>query len=83
MSKTYAIWWHTKYVDEIDMDAITIKEILNNANKTLKDLEKLMLLEEAGKIKVKTTCTLNPFYVEIIDKSIESEVKNNPIVEEN
>ena len=83
MRKTYAIWWHTKYLDEIDIDAITIKEILNNANKTFEDLEKLRILEEAGKIKVKTTGTLNPFYIEIIDDSIESEVKNNPIVEEN
>ena len=81
MSKNYVIWWHTKYVDELDRSAITIEEIVDNVGKTLKDLEKLKILEKAGKIKVKPTGTLNPIYIQILDDSIESEVVNNPIIE--
>ena len=82
MSKTYTIWWHSKYVDEIDRDNITIKDIIESASKTLKYLEKLKPLEEEGKIKIKNTGTLNPIYIQILDKSVELEVANNPIVEE-
>lgn len=82
MSKTYVIWWHTKYIDEIDRDATTIGGIIDKVNETLKDLEKLRILEDEGKIKVNVTGTLNPIYIQILDKSIESEVANNPIVEE-
>jgi len=81
MNKTYVIWWHSRYVDEIDRDAPTIGGILNQASETLKDLEKLKILEDQGKIKVMVTKTLNPIYIEILDESCESEVANNPIVE--
>jgi len=81
MSKTYMIWWHSKYVDEINRTATTIEDILDKASKTLEHLEKLKVLEKKGKIKVKATGTLNPIYIQILDKSIESEVENNPIVE--
>ena len=81
MSKTYMIWWHSKYVDEIDREATTIEDIVDNVNKTLKDLEKLKVLEKKGKIKVKDTGTINPIYIQILDESIESEVLNNPVVE--
>ena len=43
--------------------------------------EKLKILEDQGKIKVKDIGTLNPLFIEIIDKTIETEVINNPIVE--
>ena len=81
MSKDYIIWWHSRYIDEIDRSATTIKEILDKANKTLSHLEKLKVLEEEGKIKVRDTGTLNPIYIQILDKSIEPEVAKNPIVE--
>jgi hypothetical protein len=81
MSKTYVIWWHSKFVDEINRDATTIKDIVDKGGKTFKQLEKLKVLEEKGKIKVKVTGTLNPIYIHIVDKSIESEVANNPLVE--
>ena len=81
MSKTYVIWWHTRYIDEIDRNATTIGGILDSASKTLKELEKLRKLEDEGKIKVKVTTTLNPIYIQILDESIESEVASNPIVE--
>jgi len=81
MSKTYVIWWHTRYIDEIDRNATTIGGILDSANKTLKELEKLKTLEDEGKIKIKVTNTLNPIYIQILDESIESEVASNPIVE--
>ena len=75
------IWWHSKFIDEINRDATTIKDILDKASKTLKHLEKLKELETENKIKVKETRTLNPIYLQILDESIESEVANNPIVE--
>jgi hypothetical protein len=81
MSKTYAIWWHSKYVDEIDRDATTIGDISDKVSKTLKHLEKLEVLEKEGKIKVKATSTLNPIYIQILDNSIESKVAKNPLVE--
>jgi len=81
MAKTYVIWWHSKYVDEINREATTITEIVNKMHKMLKDLEKLKQLEEAGKIKVKLTGALNPIYIEITDPSVESKVARNPLVE--
>ena len=81
MAKTYVIWWHSKYVDEINREATTIAEIVDKMYKTMKDLETLKQLEDAGKIKVKLTGSLNPIYIEIMDHSVESEVARNPIVE--
>lgn len=81
MSKTYMIWWHSKFVDEISRDATTIEDIVDKAGKTLDDLEKLRILENQGKIKVKVTGTLNPFYIEVLDDSVDEDVKSNPLVE--
>ena len=81
MVKTYMIWWHSKYIDEINREATTISEIVDKMHKTMKDLEKLKQLESAGKIKVKLSGSLNPIYIEILDHSVESEVARNPIVE--
>jgi len=80
MKKRYMIWWHS-YVDDISRDAITLKDVSNSVSKALKDLNKLMILEQKGKIKVKDVGTLNPLYIEILDESIEEEVANNPIVD--
>ena len=82
MGKKYMIWWHS-YLNEINKDATTIKEVTNSVNKTLKSLEKLKILEEQGKIKVKHIGTLNPLFIDILDKSVEKEVANNPIVDYN
>lgn len=81
MLKTYAIWWHSKYIDEIDIQTTTIAEIVEKTWKTVKHLQSLQKLETAGKIRIKPTGSLNPIYLEIIDQSIESEVGNNPLVE--
>jgi len=81
MDKTYVIWWHTKFIDEIDRETTTIEDIVNNVNKTLKHLNKLKTLEKEGKIKIKVTNTLNPIYIQILDPSVESKVANNPLVE--
>jgi hypothetical protein len=81
MPKNYVIWWHSKYVDEINRDATTIEDILDKVSKTLKHLEKLKILEKRGKIKVRVTGTLNPIYIKILDKSIESKVAKNPLAE--
>ena len=75
------IWWHSKFIDEINREATTIKDISDKACKTLKELEKLKVLEEKGKIRVKMTGTLNPMYIEIVDNAIESQVAKNPLVE--
>jgi hypothetical protein len=81
MNKNYMIWWHSKFIDEINRDATTIKDIFDKADKTLEQLKQLKKLEYEGKIKVKNTGTLNPIYIEILDQSIESEVANNPLIE--
>lgn len=81
MLKTYVIWWHSKFIDEINMETITIADIVEKTSKTVKHLQKLQKLEAAGKISVKTTGSLNPIYLEIIDPSVESEVAKNPLVE--
>jgi hypothetical protein len=81
MVKTYLIWWHSKYIDEINREATTITEIVDKMYKTMKDLEKLKKLENKRKIKVKLTGSLNPIYIEILDPSVESEVARNALVE--
>ena len=81
MAKTYIIWWYSKYNDEINRKATTITEIVNKMYKTMKDLEKLKQLEDAGKIKLKLTGSLNPIQIKIMDPSVEFEVARNPIVE--
>lgn len=80
MKKRYMVWWHS-YVDEISRETTTLKEVSESVSKALKDLNKLKVLEEQGKIKVKDTPTLNPLFIEILDESVESEVANNPIVD--
>lgn len=74
------IWWHS-YVDDINREATTIKEVSNSVSKTLEELNKLKVLEQEGKIKVKNVGTLNPLFIEILDESVESEVAKNPIVD--
>jgi hypothetical protein len=80
MKKRYMIWWHS-YVDDISRDVLTIEEVSNSVSKALKDLNKLKVFEQQGKIKVKEVSTLNPLYIEILDESVEEEVANNPIVD--
>jgi hypothetical protein len=81
MLKTYVIWWHSKFIEEIDRSATTIAEIVDKISKTVKLLEKLRRLERLGKIKVKLTGSLNPIYIEIMDPSVEAQVAKNPLVE--
>ena len=81
MLKTYVIWWHSKYIDEINRETTTIAEIVEKTRKTINHLQKLQKLETAGKIKVKPSDSLNPIYLEIVDSSVESEVARNPLVE--
>ncbi len=80
MKKRYMVWWHS-YVDDIHKADITLKDIYVSVSKALEDLNKLILLEDKGKIKVKNIETLNPIFIEILDKSIESQVSKNPIVD--
>jgi hypothetical protein len=80
MTKKYVIWWHS-YVEEINRDATTIKEVSDSVSKTLKDLNKLKELEQKGKIKVRHIGTLNPLYIDILDSSVEPEIANNPLVD--
>jgi len=82
MAKKYVIWWHS-YVEEINRDAITIKDISDSVSKTLKELNKLKDLEQKGKIKVRHVGTLNPLFIDILDPSVESKIANNPIVDIN
>lgn len=82
MPKTYMIWWHSKFIDEIDRDSTTIEDIVDKVKKTLKYLGELQKLEILGKIQVKNTGDINPFYIEVLDDSIDEEVKKNPLVEE-
>ena len=80
MKKKYMIWWHS-YVDEIDREATTIEEVYDSVSKALENLNRLKKLEKENKIKVKDTNTLNPLFIEILDKSVEFEVEENPIVD--
>ena len=82
MLKTYMIWWHSKFIDEIDRDSTTIEDIVDKVKKTLKYLEELKELEKLGKIQVKNTGDINPFYIEIKDDSVDEKVRNNPLVED-
>ncbi len=81
MLRTYVIWWHSKFIDEINMETTSIAEIVDKTNKTLESLKRLQKLEASGKIKVKPTGSLNPIYLEIVDPTVESEVGKNPLVE--
>jgi hypothetical protein len=81
MLKTYVIWWHSKFIDEINIETITIAEIVEKTHKTIEHLKKLEKLESKGRIKVKPTGSLNPIYLEILDPSVESEVASNQLVE--
>ena len=82
MDKQYVIWWHS-YVEEINRDATTIKDVSESVSKTLKELNKLKVLEQKGKIKVRHKGTLNPLFIDILDPSVEPEIANNPIVDIN
>ncbi|HUS99018.1 MAG TPA: hypothetical protein VMY59_01705 [Candidatus Thermoplasmatota archaeon] len=81
MAKTYVIWWHSKFVDEINRDAPTIAAIVEKTCETLRHLEPLQLLEEKGKISIQLTGSLNPIYIQLIDPKVESEVAKNPLIE--
>jgi DNA repair photolyase len=81
MTKIYMIWWHSKYIDEIDREVTTITEIVDKMHMMMKNLEELKQLEKTGKIKVKLTGSLNPIYIKIVDPSAEPEVARNPLVE--
>jgi len=80
LKKRYMVWWHS-YVDDIHKEDVTLRDIYKSVSKALVDLDKLILLEDQGKIKVIDTETLNPIYIEILDKSIENQVAKNPIVD--
>jgi len=80
MKKRYMVWWHS-YVDEIHKEDVTLKDIHKSVSKSLNDLNKLVLLESQGKIKVKKTESLNPIFIDIIDKNVEPKVAKNPIVD--
>jgi len=81
MGKTYVIWWHSAFIDEINRDAITLAQIVDTTNRTMKHLQELQKLEANRQIKVKTTEALNPIYLEIINPAVESQVAKNPLVE--
>jgi hypothetical protein len=81
MLKTYVIWWHSKFIDEIDRETTTIAEIVEKTSKTIESLKKLQKLEASGKLKVRTKGSLNPIYLEILNPAIESEIQKNPLVE--
>jgi hypothetical protein len=81
MNKTYVIWWHSQFVDEIDREVTTFEDILDKTSKIIKHLDQLKALETTEKIRIKQTGTLNPIYIEILDNKVESEVENNPLVE--
>jgi hypothetical protein len=80
MDKKYVIWWHS-YVEDINREATTIKDISDSVTKTLEELNKLKELETKGKIRVRHVGTLNPLFIDILDPSVESEVAKNPIVD--
>jgi hypothetical protein len=82
MSKTYVIWWHSKFIDEINREAPTIKAIIDKTQQTLTYLQDLEQLEQQGKLSMKLTGSLNPIYLTILDPTVESEVAHNPLVEE-
>ncbi len=81
MAKTYVIWWHSKFVDEINRDSPTIAAIVEKTQKTLMHLQELQKLEEKGKITMKLKGSLNPIYLQIKDPAVESILGKNPLVE--
>jgi hypothetical protein len=81
MDKTYVIWWHSRFVEEIDREFTTFEDIVDKTSKVIKYLDKLKALEITGKIRIKQTGTLNPIYIDVLDNKVESEVENNPLVE--
>jgi hypothetical protein len=81
MQKTYVIWWHSKFIDEIDRETTTIADIVEKTEKILNYLESLEQFEDQGQIKVRLTGSLNPMYIDILDPSVESSVAKNPLVE--
>lgn len=81
MVKTYVIWWHSKFVDEINRDNPTIATIVEKTQDTLKHLKELQTLEEQGRITIKLKGSLNPIYLEIKDSTVESFITKNPLVE--
>jgi Asp-tRNA(Asn)/Glu-tRNA(Gln) amidotransferase B subunit len=80
MTKTYVIWWHSKFVDEINHDNPTIATIVEKTKKTLMHLQELQELEEKGKITMKLKGSLNPIYLQIKDPTVESILGKNPLV---
>ncbi len=81
MKKTYVIWWHSKFVDEINRDSPSIAAIVEKTQKTLMHLEELQKLEADGKITMKLKGSLNPIYLQIKDPAVESVLAKNPLVE--
>lgn len=81
MGKTYVIWWHSKFVDEINRDSPSIAAIVEKTQKTLMYLQELQELEAQGKITMKLEGSLNPMYLQVIDPAVESVLANNPLVE--
>lgn len=81
MGKTYVIWWHSKFVDEINRDSPSIAAIVEKTQKTLMYLQELQELEAQGKITMTLKGSLNPMYLQIKDPAVESVLANNPLVE--
>jgi hypothetical protein len=82
MSKTYVIWWHSKFIDEINHEAPTINAIIEKTQQTLTYLQELGRLEQQGKLSMELRGSLNPIYLTILDPTVESQVAHNPLVEE-
>jgi len=80
MTKRYMIWWHS-FVDNINRDATSLSDVYESVSKTLEEINKLKILEQEGKIKVKEVMSINPLFIDVIDKTVEKEVVNNPIVD--
>jgi hypothetical protein len=80
MRRRYMILW-LSYIDEIYDDDTTLADISKSVSWTLKNINRLILLEKQGKIKVKKIMDLLILFFEILDKSIDAEVINNPIVD--
>ena len=80
MNKRYMIWWHS-FVDDISRDATSLSEVYESVYKTLIEINKLKILEQKGKIKVRVDWTINPLVIDILDQSVEEELVNNPIVD--
>lgn len=81
MEKTYVIWWHSKFVDEINRESPSIAAIVEKTQKILMHLQELEDLEAQGKITMTLKGSLNPIYLQIKDPTVESALVNNPLVE--